>query len=220
MHFVPTSSIRDQAYDNNIPATRVRVTGLPVHPDFARETRSKSELRDELGWQVDTPTCLIVASARTQQMATISRFLDRAGVRLQVAVVCGGVRDLYTALEQEKWRGPAHMYDWVDNMPQLMKASDFIVTKAGGLIVSESLACGLPIILSEALPGQEAGNVRYIVENMAGAWAPDPAQVLITAFTWLRGEPPQLNAFQARAQELGNPRAAYEIAKGVWGLAG
>ncbi|MBN1122300.1 MAG: glycosyltransferase [Anaerolineae bacterium] len=219
MHYVPTPSIRDQAYDNNIPATRVRVTGLPVHPEFARETRSKSELREALGWQKDLPTCLIVASARTQQMATISRFLDRAGVRLQVVVVCGGVRDLYAALKQEKWHGPVQVYDWVDNMPQLMKASDFIVTKAGGLIVSESLACGLPVILSEALPGQEAGNVRYIIENEAGAWAPDPAQVLVTAFTWLQGKPPRFKAFQARAQELGKPRAAYDIAKGVWGLA-
>jgi 1,2-diacylglycerol 3-beta-galactosyltransferase len=220
MHFVPTPLIRQQALENDIPATRVRVTGLPVHPAFARETRDASALREELGWQQKVPTCLVVASARTRQMATISRLLDHAEINLQVAVVCGGDDKLLARLQQGKWHGPVHLYDWVDNMPQLMKASDFIVTKAGGLIVSESLACGLPMIISEALPGQEAGNVHYIVENQAGAWAPGPAEVLATAYSWLRGSPPQLEEVQARARELGRPRAAYDIAKGVWGLAG
>lgn len=219
MHFVPTSLIRQQAYDNKIPATRVWVTGLPVHPAIARETRDPLVLRDTLGWMQEIPTGLIVASARTQQMATISRLLDRAQIVLQLAVVCGGDGELFRRLQQVQWHGPVHLYDWVDNMPQMMKAADFIVSKAGGLIVSESLACGLPMIISEALPGQEVGNVRYVVENEAGTWAPGPAEVLATAFSWLKGTPPQLDAVRANAVRLGKPRAAYDIAEGVWGLA-
>lgn len=75
MHFVPTSLIRQQAYDNNIPATRVRVTGLPVNPEIVREKRRPSELRKELGWKQEIPTCLVVASPRTQEMAKISQLL-------------------------------------------------------------------------------------------------------------------------------------------------
>lgn len=218
-HFVPTKHIRQQAYENNIPATQVRVTGLPVHPDFARETRDQGELRETLGWDLDKRTVIIVASIRTQQMATLSRMLDRADMELQLAVVCGGDRELYETLQSTDWHGPVHLYDWVEEMPQLMKASDFIIAKAGGLIVSEALACGLPMIIPEALPGQETGNVRYVVDNHAGAWAPGPAEVLVAAHSWLSGEPPRLEEMRVNARELGKPRAAYEIAERVWGMA-
>jgi 1,2-diacylglycerol 3-beta-galactosyltransferase len=219
MHFVPTPLIRQQAYENNIPATRVRVTGLPVNPEIVRETRSPSELREELGWKQEIPTCLVVASPRTQQMAKISQLLDQVP-DLQVIVVCGGNSQLYTKLEQQRWQGAVQVYDWIDNMPQLMKASDFIVSKAGGLIVSEALASGLPMIIAEALPGQETGNMHYVVENHAGAWAPGPTEVLATAISWLKDNHAQLKALQSNAQDLGRPQAAYNIAKGLWGLSG
>ena len=217
MHFVATTLIRQQAYENNIPATRVRVTGLPVNPEIAREARSPSELRKELGWEQEMPTCLVVASPRTQEMARISQLLDQVP-DLQVVVVCGGNSQLSSRLEQLNWQGPVQIYDWVDNMSQLMKASDFIVSKAGGLIVSEALASGLPMIIAEALPGQETGNMHYVVENHAGAWAPGPTEVLATALSWLKDNHAQLREFQSNAQELGKPQAAYHIAKGLWGL--
>lgn len=218
-HFVPTKQIRQQAYENNIPATQVRVTGLPVHPGFSKETRTPQALRQALGWDTQRTTVLIVASIRTQQMATLSRMLDRANLDLQLAVVCGGARDLYETLRSEDWQGPVHVYDWIEEMPQLMKASDFMISKAGGLVVSEALACGLPMIIPEALPGQEVGNVRYVVDNGAGAWAPGPAEVLVTVHSWLSGDPPDLEARRAAALALGKPRAAYEIAERVWGMA-
>jgi UDP-N-acetylglucosamine:LPS N-acetylglucosamine transferase len=219
MHFVPTAAIRQQALDNRIPATRVRVTGLPVHPAFARETRDPATLRAELGWELDMPTGLVVASARTRQMAAIVRLLDRAGITLQLAVVSGGAGELYEALQDETWQGLVHLYGRVDNMPQLMRASDFIVTKAGGLITSEALACGLPLVISEALPGQEVGNARYVVDGGAGAWAPGAMAVLATVVSWLRPDDGQLVERRENARKLGKPRAAYDIAEGVWGLA-
>jgi 1,2-diacylglycerol 3-beta-galactosyltransferase len=176
-------------------------------------------LRHSLGWDTERTTVLIVASIRTQQMATLSRMLDRANLDLQIAVVCGGDRELYETLRSEDWQGPVHIYDWIDEMPQLMKAADFMISKAGGLVVSEALACGLPMIIPEALPGQEVGNVRYVVDNGAGAWAPGPAEVLVTVHSWLSGDPPNLQERRAAALALGKPRAAYEIAERVWGMA-
>jgi len=219
MHFVPTNEIRKQAYKNEIPATRVRVTGLPVHPRIAGETPPPDMLRETLGWEKDLPTGLIVASARTKQMATISRFLDRSGLNLQLAVVCGGAQDMYEHLLHADWQSVVHVYNWIDNMPQLLKASDFLVTKAGGLVVSEALACGLPLIITEALPGQEAGNVRYVVDNGAGVWAPGAAEVMVTVHDWLQSDPEKFAQVRANAQSLGKPRAAFNIAEAIWGLA-
>jgi 1,2-diacylglycerol 3-beta-galactosyltransferase len=219
MHFVPTPAIRQQAYENNIPATRVRLTGLPVNPEIFRETRSRAELRNELGWKEELPTCLVVSGPRTQKTAEISQALDQIP-ELQVAVVCGGDSGLYEELKQLKWQGTVHLYDWVDRMPQMLKASDFIVSKAGGLIVSEALASGLPMIIPEALPGQETGNWKYVVENQAGVWAPSMEELVQAASSWLENDCALLREMQAHVRTLGKPEAAYEVARGVWGLSG
>jgi 1,2-diacylglycerol 3-beta-galactosyltransferase len=211
MHFVPTPAIRQQAYENNVPATRVRLTGLPVNPEIARETRSQAELRREFGWDENLSTCLVVASPRTQKMMEMGQALDRIP-GLQVVVVCGGNSELYDELKQAEWEGNVHLYDWVDQMPQMLKASDFIV--------SESLASGLPMIIPEALPGQETGNWKYVVENQAGVWAPTTEEVLQTTTSWLKDGCALLKEVQANARSLGKPEAAYDIARVVWGLAG
>jgi UDP-N-acetylglucosamine:LPS N-acetylglucosamine transferase len=216
MHFVPSEAVRSQALRNDIDPDHVRFTGIPVQPEFFREQRSPQELRQELDWQPDLPTALLVASHRTQQVGSIARMLDRSGAELQLAVICGGDQELYDALTIYDWHGPVRLYNWVDQMPQLMKASDFIISKAGGLIVSESLACGLPLLLSEALPGQEAGNARYVVDNQVGAWAPGAGEVLAIVHSWLKDGGALLDQLKANAATLGRPRAAFDIAETLW----
>ena len=108
-----------------------------------------------------------------------------------------------------------HTYGFVDNMPEMLKAADFIICKAGGLIVSESLACGLPLILYEALPGQEVGNVKYVTEAGAGDWSPGPIGALTTCYSWFAGEGEIFKGRRAAARKIGKPRAAYDIAEWV-----
>jgi 1,2-diacylglycerol 3-beta-galactosyltransferase len=158
--FVPTGQVYRQALDQGLPKNQVQLTGLPVNPAIATEKRSKKAIRQALGWDTDMVTALVVGSARSGQTANIARLLDRSGLNLQVAAVAGGDQETEVALQNTEWKGKVHVYGLVNNMPDLMHAADFIVCKAGGLIITESLACGLPLILYEALPGQEVGNVR------------------------------------------------------------
>jgi UDP-N-acetylglucosamine:LPS N-acetylglucosamine transferase len=84
------------------------------------------------------------------------------------------------------------------------------------LIVSEALACGLPLLLIDVLPGQEAGNAGYVIEGGAGELAPDPVSALKTLYHWLDREGTLLAERARNARRLGRPRAAYEIAERVW----
>jgi 1,2-diacylglycerol 3-beta-galactosyltransferase len=211
--FVPTGQVYKQALDKGLDKARVRLTGLPVHPDFAREARDPTTLRAALGWKPDLTTALIVGSPRSPEAPAIARLLDRSGLPLQLAVVIGGSPEMEEELARQRWKGTVHTYGMIKNMAELMHAADFIVCKAGGLIVSEALACGLPLILHEALPGQEAGNARYVVDSGAGAWSPGPIGVLTTAYAWLSGDQAELKKRRAAAQKTGKPRAAYDIAE-------
>lgn len=213
MTFTPTGYVYRQGLDQGIDKSRVHMSGLPVHPDIARETRSKAELRQALGWDKKLPTALIVGSTRSKATTAITRLLDRSGLEMQIVAVAGGDNETEAELRRQDWQGSVHVYGMVNSMPQFMRAADFIVCKAGGLIVSEALACGLPMILYEALPGQEVGNVRYVVESGAGVWSPGPIGVLTTVYSWLVGDPGALAKHRRIAKQLGRPRAAYDIAE-------
>jgi processive 1,2-diacylglycerol beta-glucosyltransferase len=79
----------------------------------------------------------------------------------QVIVVCGNNRTLYQSLS-ERHLAHAHVLGLVNNMHELMAVSDAMVTKPGGLSISEALVSGLPMIFFNAIPGQETGNILVL----------------------------------------------------------
>jgi UDP-N-acetylglucosamine:LPS N-acetylglucosamine transferase len=216
---VPTRQARKKALRNGVPADRIHVTGLPVHPRFSAETRSQADIRAQLGWLPDVLTALIVGGTRLAKVPEISRLIDRAGLKIQQAIVTGGDEALHARLLAEQWRGPTHVYGFASNMPALIRASDLVITKGGGLIVSETLACERPIIFCSAIPGQETGNVQHVTSAGAGDWAPSPSQVLACLVRWLANGGDVLAERTAHAARLGHPHAVYQVAELIWDMA-
>jgi UDP-N-acetylglucosamine:LPS N-acetylglucosamine transferase len=98
-------------------------------------------------------------------------------------------------------------------------AADALMCKAGGLIVTEALACGLPLLLVDVLPGQEQGNADYVIEGGAAILAESPVMALGTVYHWFVQNGKSLEEQTDHAQQLGRPRAAYDIAEKIWALA-
>jgi 1,2-diacylglycerol 3-beta-galactosyltransferase len=215
---VPTEQARQKALRRKVPAGRIHVTGLPVHPRFGAERRSPAELRAELEWRLDIPAALIVGGTRVTKVLEVARLIDRAGLNVQLAIVAGGDKDLHAQLMAEDWHGEAHIYGFVDDMPALMHASDLVLAKGGGLIVSETLACGRPMILFSSTAGQETGNVEYVTSHKAGDWAPTPAQTLASLVRWLANGGDVLAERTANARRAGRPEAVYDVVELIWKL--
>jgi 1,2-diacylglycerol 3-beta-galactosyltransferase len=95
-------------------------------------------------------------------------------------VVTGRNKRLYAHLQRTKsnLEIPLTIFGFVQNMPELMRAADVIVTKAGPGTICEALSCELPIILSGYVPGQEEGNVTFVTENDVGVLAMDPPTLI------------------------------------------
>ena len=101
-----------------------------------------------------------------------------------------------------------------------MKAADCVLGKAGGLTVSESLACGQPFISINVIPGQETGNVEYITQGKAGDFANDPLEVLETMYPLVGSGGGELYEIRSKnARRLGRPQAADDIAGLAWAAA-
>jgi 1,2-diacylglycerol 3-beta-galactosyltransferase len=216
---VPTPQVRELAVEAGMASDRVRVTGIPVHPQFIMEERAPAALRAELGWQPDLTTLLAVGGRRVKHLNDILRALNHSGLPLQLALVAGGDDELHRRWERTEWHLPVHVYNFVDNMPAMMRAADAILCKAGGLIITEALACGLPLLLADVIPGQETGNADYVIEGGAGELARQPLDALESLHHWLARGGELLARRAACARRLGRPRAAYDVADLVWAAA-
>lgn len=213
---VPNGEVKRLAISYGMTKTKVHVTGIPTHPNIANEKRTKRAIRQELGWNPTLPTILAVGSRRVDKLVDMLEIVNHYGAPLQVAAVAGKDEKLYNQFIGIDWHVPAHIYDYVDNMPLFLKASDAIICKAGGLIVSESLASGLPMMLIDVLPGQEEGNAHYVVDNEAGDLVETQVEALETLAHWMTDGKKVLRQRAESAARLGRSQAAFDVADFVW----
>jgi 1,2-diacylglycerol 3-beta-galactosyltransferase len=216
---VPTPQAEKLALNHNLTRDQVRVTGIPIHPSIASERRTPAMIRSELDLNPDLTTILAVGSKRVGNLESVLHVINHSGLPLQMVVVAGGDDALYRRLRRVDWHLPCQVYNLISNMPTLMHAADCIVCKAGGLIVSEALAVGLPMFLVDVLPGQEVGNAEYVIEGDAGVRIENPVDALETLCHWMGNENELLREKATNARRLGRPHAALEIADHIWTLA-
>ena len=219
---VPTEPARDRALACGMPAAKLHVVGLPIAAKFSQPVGDRSTLRRSLGWRDDLPVVLMAGGGEGMgPLLSIARAIASLDLKLQLAVVAGRNQQLERQLRAVPWEAPTHVYGFVANMPELMGAADLMVTKAGPSTIVEAFNAGLPPILSSALPGQEQGNVAYVVKEGAGVWAPGPEKVAQAVRAWLSDDGrPALNRARANARRLAYPRAACDIADEIGRLAG
>lgn len=117
-------------------------------------------------------------------LAELAIAADEACQNLQIVVIAGHNSDLVARLRARDWKNPAHIYGFVP-LADMMYAADIIATKAGGLSVSEALAVGRPLLIYGAAPGQEAGNLEYVVRRGAAQYTPDARHFVAALQRWI-----------------------------------
>jgi 1,2-diacylglycerol 3-beta-galactosyltransferase len=213
---VPTQKVYDLAIEAGLRPENVKLTGLPVRPELAKGGPDPAALRHALGWQPDTFTVLAIGGKRVDNLYDSLRVLNHSGLPLQLVVAAGADKELFQRLQETEWHVTAHIHDFVSDMGTFLRAADCVLSKAGGLIVSEALACGLPLILIDVIAGQETGNANHVVAGDAGVLAEDPVAVLETVCHWLEHDQRGYLRQAENARRLGHPQAAFEVAKLVW----
>jgi 1,2-diacylglycerol 3-beta-galactosyltransferase len=212
----PTAQIKKQAVASGFPEDRVHITGIPVSPRLIGETRDKTVIRESLGWNPDLPTILVVGSKRVSSVLDNLLVLNHFGRPLQLVVSAGNDGELYKDLQKIEFHQQAHLYEFVENMAEMMQAADAIICKAGGLIVTESLACGLPMLLIDILPGQEMGNAEYVLAGGAGDLSKSQIQTLCVLAHWFLDDANLLKQRAEAAKKMGRPAAAFDAAEIIW----
>lgn len=213
----PTEAARDYAIERGLSPRRVKLLGMPIDPSFASEPVGDIHARKlALGLDPDLPAILLVGGGEgAGGLERAVRALAHLDLGAQLVIVTGRNRALRAELERDRptFRMPALVLGFVDTMPQLMRASDIVVTKAGPGSICEAMACGLPLILTGYIPGQEEGNVAYVREHHLGVFAETTEKLVATVRQLLDPRDPRLEEMRANVRAHSRPRASFDIAR-------
>ena len=205
-----------------VPRKLLRATGIPVHPAFAAPP-SRADARRSLALPSAAPVALLTGGGKG--LGDIDRTavsLLSASPRAHLLVLCGANDRLRAALSSNREAGgrlrvfgpqPAAL------VAAMMAAADVHIGKPGGLSAAESLAAGLPMVLTSPLPGQEEGNTRHLLA-VGAAINGGPPERAARAAADLLDDPEALSILRAGAFRAGLPASAARAASEVLDLLG
>jgi len=207
---VPNALVRDGLIERGIPSDHIVVSGLPIERKFIRPL-DRTRLMAQFGLAPDVPVVLVMAGAYAMLggVGDVVRMLARFPRPVQALVVCGYDRRLEDDVRARTARSDHRfqVFGYIDNVEELMTVSDLLITKAGGVTISEALAKRLPMLIYRPIPGQEEGNTQFLLEHGAALAAMTP-EALRTQLETLLARPERLAAMRQAAAGLGRPDAA------------
>ena len=216
-----SDSAASRLLERGIAPQRIATLGIPIRPTFARMATPAREMRVKLGLDPELPLLLLMGGGDGAGMlvetAQAMGRLAGGEKAFQVVVVTGRNARARIALEAQRWQVPAQILGFVPNIAEYMTAADVIATKPGSLTISEALALARPLLLGKPLPGQEVGNVAYVVEAGAGLAYRSPEEAA-QAFEYLLNDPSVRWEMGQKAARIGHPRAAERTLDVLQGL--
>jgi processive 1,2-diacylglycerol beta-glucosyltransferase len=202
---------------------KVFITGIPIRLGFENPAENlslppSSELR----------ILVVIGGVRSGAYVGQKRSLQDLLVALQEAnltgirltVVTGNQHRLRQEFDQwiDKLPFTLNVLGFVKDMYNLMANQDILITKPGGLTVSESLASGLGLILLRPSPGQETANEEFLARHGVALQGVNPLEA-VQAIRFCLEHPEQLEQMKVRAKSLGKPDSAKNAAKMIVRLA-
>lgn len=208
-YFVASDLIAHKLKSWNVEPEKIHVTGIPIHPVFQKPC-NRPDLCREYDLDPDLPTLLFIGSGLTvKQVDSILRHITNNESTQQILLVAGRNTKLLKKLE--KFKVPSNTilrtFGFVSEIEKLMSISDLIITKPGGLTVSECLVKNLPLLMVFPIPGQEERNADYVISTGAGIKANDPLELEYKIQNILRN-PEMLKRMRKSAAKSARPDAA------------
>lgn len=202
-----------RAVKRGIPARRIKALGIPIHPKF-REKLEKKEARRLLGLNPEGPAALMMGGGLGYGLSLeeADRLLDLRP-DFQLMAVCGRNQKQLRRFEQyqrETGRKNLRVYGFVENVQQMMDAADLLISKPGGLTVTEALAKELPMAIVSPIAGHEERNLEFLL-NCGMAVSASKTFPLDEAVHLLLSSPGRLEQMRQAVRAQARPRALEDI---------
>lgn len=206
LYFVADEKVKKDLLRREVTEKTIQVTGIPVREQFSvRHDHAKSRARFGL-----SNAFTVLMMGRSREIAkNILPVLCRLNV--QIAAVAGRDMKFLSYLQKmaEECRN-LKPFGYVENVSQLMQASDLMIGKGGGLTLSEAISVGLPVVIFDPIPWQEFFNVDFLVNEGAALYARD-SEDLILKTTFLSERRDRLMELKKNSARLGKPSSSSAV---------
>jgi processive 1,2-diacylglycerol beta-glucosyltransferase len=159
-YIVGSNYTKNSLIEKGVDEDKVHTYGIPIKRDFLNVNNSLKQ--DEV-----FTILLMGGSMGVKAMKKALMKIINLDIPIRIIVVCGNNMELKQHLESVYERVPLDkqliILGFTQKVSELMDVSDLIITKAGGLTITEALNKKLPIVVPYYIPGQEAENVRFLV---------------------------------------------------------
>ena len=200
---------------NGLSQNQFMLTGIPINSKFYKK-HPKSEIYEK--YQLDPNKRTVVVSAGAYGVVS---HVDEIATRLasqpeiQVVVVCGNNHKMYEKMMEVK-AGYANLQvlGYCKEMNELLDIADLMVTKPGGISLTEAAVKSVPVILYNPVYGQELENARYFEEKGASVIVSSESELIYHVLIILNEEG-MLEEMKQNINQLSRPYSAKNIVEDV-----
>jgi processive 1,2-diacylglycerol beta-glucosyltransferase len=169
-YVVPSDYLCYELIQYGISEKRINPLGIPVNRTFQNQL-DKSEIFIRLGLTPDKPVVLVMGGGLG--LGSVEQVIKALLIDpwdIQIIAVAGKNKKLLAQLEELRSSTQKHLIPigYTDEVNTLMEISDIIVSKPGGLTVTEALIKGIPFAILSPIPGQEERNSDFLLNNGLG----------------------------------------------------
>ncbi|NLA13799.1 MAG: glycosyltransferase [Tissierellia bacterium] len=213
--YIATYELQEEFKKMNIPPEKIVVSGIPIRDAF-EEIDNISKLHAKYKFNRRKRIILINSGAFgvLKDIKKVCMELCK-NKNIQVAVVCGNNIYQKTKLESLRLRN-LKVFGFVEDIHELYKIACCMITKPGGITLTEALSVQLPLIIIKPVPGQEKENARYFEKKGAAIIANNTYQIINSAID-LINNPELLSAMRKNMKKMYNKSSSDRIVDDVLG---
>ena len=179
-YYVATEDTKDDFVEAGVPASHIKVTGIPIADKF-EDSIDKEAWLSKHHLDPNKPTILMSAGAFGVSKGfdyMINEILEKSP-HSQVVMICGRSKELKRSLKAKFKHNPnVLILGYTNYMNEWMASSQLMITKPGGITISEGLTRCIPMIFLNPAPGQELENAHYFEDKGFGKIADTPNEAI------------------------------------------
>lgn len=177
--FVSNIEMKTSLISEGIYPNKIYVSGIPISPNFYKNY-DKENIYKSLNIAKNKKNIIFFGggslglSSSSNIKAILISLLQATNESHQIIIISGKNQKLYNDFEKTInntfHKSEIKLIDFTTKLPELLPITSFVITKPGGLTITECISTNVPIILINPIPGQEKENAQYIEDNKMGIW--------------------------------------------------
>jgi len=210
-YIVSHDKIKQDMVRCGISENRIYSCGIPVSRIFLKKT-PKYTLLKKYGLDNKFTILIMGGSLGFGNIKKVFLSLLKSEKDMQIIVVAGKNKKLEQQLKtcSSHYNKKTLVIGYTNEICNLMDITDLIITKPGGMTISEALVKELPIFIMSPIPGQEERNSRFLTNSGAAEkiyTEKDVQNIINTVFY----NPDKLSNMKENSKKLCLPNSGYDI---------